>query len=284
MSIDNCGQKVEIKTRPQRVLTVGTAAVENLDAAGASKYIVARTGEFGAGLPKRLASPPSDNLIVDPSDPTTEEILSSKPDLIYGYGLFNANVKQIQAAGITILSVQGECGHDETTKVDDRGWKSVTDDIRRLGDIFGTQRTADAAAQKLDDRIAAAQQPSTGKSAAWVYYFSSKDPIGAQGGIGISAAVLHSAGLSNTYADQKKAYLDISIESLIKKQPDWIVLSYGLYGDTEAQAKKRFLSEPGVSALRAVGANHIILVPAGASTSTPQAVDGLEEIVAKTRG
>lgn len=148
LTVDNCGATVELEARPERILTVGTAAVELLDAAGASQYIAARTGEFGAGLPEGLSSPPSDDLIVDPADPTTEQIITSDPDLIYGYGLFNADVEQIRDAGIPVLTVQGECGHDATTEVGERGWLSITDDIRRLGAIFGTQSAAEAAAQE----------------------------------------------------------------------------------------------------------------------------------------
>ncbi|MEZ5087964.1 MAG: ABC transporter substrate-binding protein [Tessaracoccus sp.] len=284
LTVDDCGATVELEARPERILTVGTAAVELLDAAGASQYIAARTGEFGAGLPEGLSSPPSDDLIVDPADPTTEQIITSDPDLIYGYGLFNADVEQIRDAGIPVLTVQGECGHDATTEVGERGWLSITDDIRRLGAIFGTQSAAEAAAQELEDRIVAVERPATGETVAWVYYFSSEDAVSAYGGTGLPATVLESTGLENVYGDQSETYLTVSTESLLEAQPDWIVLTYGLYGETEEQAKEKFLSEPGISALKAVAEDRIVLVPAGTSSPSPRTIEGLEKIVAETNG
>ena len=82
LTVADCGRDVTIGSAPRRVLTIGTAAVELLDAAGASDRIVARTGEFGASLPADLKNPPSDGLIIDPSDLTTEEIIAAEPDLI----------------------------------------------------------------------------------------------------------------------------------------------------------------------------------------------------------
>ena len=52
LTVADCGRDVTIGSAPRRVLTIGTAAVELLDAAGASDRIVARTKKFGASLPK----------------------------------------------------------------------------------------------------------------------------------------------------------------------------------------------------------------------------------------
>lgn len=282
VTVDDCGDAVQIAQRPERVLTVGTAAVELLDAAGAASAITARTAEFGAALPSTLADPPSDDLIVDPADPTTETIVGATPDLVFGYGLFTADPAQVKAAGIPVLTVQGECGHDATTAGGAVDLGTVGADVRRLGTVFGTSTTADAAADTLDARVTAATRPATGASAAWVYYFSSEDAVSAYGATGMPAAVLESAGLENVYADQTDAYLTISAESLLSARPDWIVLTYGLYGETEEQARQKLLAEPGIADLEAVKAGHVVLVSADTSSPSPAAVDGLERIVAGT--
>lgn len=284
VTVTDCGEEVRIAQRPARVLTVGTAAVELLDAAGASSAIAARTAEFGAVLPATLTSPPSDDLIVDTSDPTTEAIVGATPDLVFGYGLFTADPVQVEAAGIPILTVQGECGHDATTATEAIGLGTITDDVRRLGTVFGTETTADAAADALDARVAAAARTSTGESAAWLYYFSSEDSLSAYGDGGMPAAVLTAAGLDNVYADQSDAYLTVSAESLLAAQPTWLVLTYGLYGETEQQARKKLLAEPGIAQLDAVKADRIVMVSADTSSPSPAAVSGLEQIVAGTNG
>ena len=284
VTVTDCGEDVQITHRPERVLTVGTAAVELLDAAGASSAITARTAEFGAALPDTLTNPPSDDLILDPADPTTESIVGATPDLVFGYGLFTADPAQVKAAGIPVLTVQGECGHDASTATEAVDLGTITTDVRRLGTVFGTSTTADAAADDLDARVAAASRAATGESVAWVYHFSSEDPLSAYGGAGMPAAVLTGAGLRNVYADQSDAYLTVSAESLLTAQPTWIVLTYGLYGETEQQAREKLLAEPGISDLDAVKAGRIVMVGADTSSPSPAAVSGLEQIVAATDG
>ncbi|MEP9394877.1 ABC transporter substrate-binding protein [Gordonia sp. VNK1] len=283
VTVKDCGTDVTVSEALEHVLTVGTAAVEILDAAGASGHIVARTGEFGAPLPTTLTQPPAESLIVDPSDPTTENILTSGADAVYGYGLFNADPAKIRDSGITVLTVQGECGHDaETDAAPAVDLGTITADVRRVGTVFGTSATADQAADALDARVAAARRDSIGQSAAWVYYFSSEDPLSSYGGAGLPNSVLTTAGLSNAYADQADTYAQISTESLIQRQPQWIVLNYGGYGETEDEARAKFLAEPGVRALDAVRAGRIVMVPASSSNPSPSAVAGLEQVVADT--
>ena len=284
VSVQDCGGDVTVPDRPSRILTVGTAAVELLDAAGASDRITARSGEFGAPLPEGLSHPPSDSLIINPADPTTEEILAADPDMVLGYGLFQADAEQLRAAGVTVLTVLGECGHDATTQAGTPATlATVPQDLRRLGTALATTPHAEASAQDLEERVSAASRPSTGQSAAWVYYFSSEDALSAYGGSGLPASVLEGAGLGNVYAEDKDAYLTISVESLLERQPHWIVLSYGLYGESQEEARARLLAEPGVQSLTAVAEGRVVLLPADASVPGPSAISGLEDLVGATQ-
>ena len=277
MEVVDCGAPVTIDAAPEAVFTVGTAAVELLDAAGASDRIVARSGEFDAPLSDELTNPPADDLIVDAFDPTTEQIIGSGADTVIGYGLFNADLAQVQAAGITVLTVAGECGHDASTDaapvVD---FSTISDDIRRFGAIFDTAETADAAADALDARVEAGTRPASGESAAWIYYFSGEANISAYGGQGMPNVAIETAGLSNVFADQAASYIDTSMEALLEAQPDWIVIGYGFTGDTADDARARFLAEPGADALEAVEADRLIMVPSAVSGAGPTAVAAVE--------
>lgn len=79
------------------------------------------------------------------------------------------------------------------------------------------------------------------------------------------------------------AYLTISVESLLEQQPDWIILSYGLYGESEEDARQKFLASPGVDSLTAVSQNRLVLLPASASAPSPSGVAGLEQLVGATQ-
>lgn len=280
ITVQDCGEQLTLPAAPQRVFTIGTAAVELLDAAGAADRIVARAGEFGAPLPEGLRQPPPEELVVDPADPATEQIIASGADAVLGYGLFSADAEELQAAGIALLTVQAECGHDARGQGGGVTPQTVIDDVRRLGAVFGTSAVAEPAADELAARAEAAGRAPDGRSAAWVYYFSSEDPLAAYGAGGLGGGLLASAGLENAYGEQAESYLTISVESLLERQPEWIVLGYGLYGESEQEARRHFLAEPGVEALTAVQRDRIVMMPAELSHPGPSAVAGLERLSA----
>lgn len=275
MKITDCGEPVTLDQRPTKVLTVGTAAVSMMDAAGASEAITARSGEFGADLPAGLESPPTTATIIDPSDPSTEAVIGSGVDTVYGYGLFNAKASQLTDAGIALLTAETSCSHDAGGATEKVGLADVTAEVRRLGEVFGTSASADASADALEAKITATTSDEPAGSAAWVYYFSSEDSLSAYGAGGIAQDLMTRAGMDNSYGDQAKAYLDVSTESLIQADPTWIVMAYGLYGESADQARAKLLAEPGVADLAAVRAGHLVMIPATLSDASPEAVEGL---------
>jgi iron complex transport system substrate-binding protein len=283
VTVEDCAGEKTFDARPENVMTIGTAAISLLDAAGASNRISARAGEFGAPLPDDLETPPADSEVVDPSDPTAESIIGAGPDVVYGYGLFNAKPEALEQAGIPMLTVAGECGHDASTgKAKGIDFATVSDDVRRLGTVFGTSDVAEENADAIDAEVEELSQESTGDgaSAAWLYYFSSTEPLSAYGATSMANAVLDAAQLTNLFGDQQESYLKVSMETLLKDDPEWIVLSYGLYGETEEEAREQLLSEPGAEDLTAVQEDRLILVPGTSSESSQQSVEGLRAVVA----
>lgn len=275
----DCGEPLTIQKKPVKVLTVGTAAISMMDAAGASEAITARSGEFGADLPADLAAPPTTATIVDPSDPSTEAVIGASVDTVYGYGLFNAKPSQLTGAGITLLTVAPFCGEVAGTDAGTVGLTDVSAEIRRLGTVFDTRTAADASAASLDaEATAATRDAGSAGSAAWLYYFSSEDSLSAYGAGGIAQDLLTRAGMDNAYGDQAKAFTDISTESLIQADPAWIVLTYGLYGESEEQARAKLLSEPGAADLAAVRSGQLVMIPSTLSEASPQSVQALQRL------
>lgn len=280
LTVTDCGKEVTFQAAPTKVMTIGSDAIALLDAAGAADRIIARSGEFGAELPAGLSHPPAGATIVDPSDPTTEKILGSGAETVIGYGFFKADPKALADAGITLLTISGECGHDANAEVKPVDFDLILGDVTRFGQVFGTAEVAEQSVSRLNARIKAVQdaKPAAARSAAAVYYFSSTAPMSAYGGAGILHTQLAVNGLTNVYGDQPKTYLEVSTESLLKADPEVIVLAYGLFGENFETAKKRLLAEPGAKDLRAVKAGRIIPLLSNQTSASPAAVDGLEAL------
>ena len=281
VTVTDCGRDVHFDDAPASVLTIGSDAIALLDAAGASDRIVARSGEFGAELPAGLTAPPTAATIIDANDPTTEQIIGSGAEVVIGYGLFNADAEALRAAGIETLTVTGECGHDAAGDARPVDFATVIGDVERFGTLFGTAEAATAAADALRGRVAALESkaPAEARTAAAVYYFSSTSPLSAYGGLSILGSSMQFAGLENIYAAEQRAYLEVSLESLLHADPEVIVLVHGLSGDTFEEARDRLLAEPGVADLAAVKAGRIVGLAANETSSSPAAVSGAEHLV-----
>ncbi|MGL5817175.1 MAG: ABC transporter substrate-binding protein [Phycicoccus sp.] len=280
VTIPDCDKEVTIDRAPETVMTIGSDAISLLDAAGAADRIVARSGEFDAALPAGLADPPEDAKVVDPSDPTTEQIVGSGAEVVVGYGLFKADAAALEAAGIQLLTITGECGHDAGTTPTPVTFDTVLGDIERFGTLFDTAATATETGRALRERVEAAstKAPETSRSAATVYYFSSSSPLSVYGGTGIMQSVMQEAGLENVYGKEPKTYVEISLESLLQADPEVVVVAYGLHGDTWEQASARFLAEPGAKDLAAVRAGRLIGLPATETSASSSSVAGLERL------
>ncbi|MGL5819904.1 MAG: ABC transporter substrate-binding protein [Phycicoccus sp.] len=286
VTIKDCDKDVTIDRAPEKVMTIGSDAISLLDAAGASDRIIARSGEFDAALPSGLTDPPEDAKVVDPSDPTTEQIVGSGADVVVGYGLFKADAAALEAAGIQMLTITGECGHDAGTAPTPVTFDTVLGDIDRFGTIFDTAATATETRQALRERVDAAstKAPEKSRSAATVYYFSSSSPLSVYGGTGIMQSVMKEAGLENVYGKEQKTYVEISLESLLQADPEVVVIAYGLHGDTWEQARARFLAEPGAKDLAAVKAGRVIGLPASETSASSSSVAGLERLQGAVAG
>lgn len=284
LTVADCSRQLELAARPEAVLTVGMSAASLLHAAGASDRIVGRAGEFGAELSPDLAAAIGDVAVIDDFDPTLEAIVAADPDLVLGYGLFNTEAADVEAAGISTLTVTGECGHSAlpADKAGLGNFEVMLDDIRTYGGIFGTADEAAAAADALEARIEAvkADPPVTdGTTAAGVYFFG--------GALSVTGAhnMLHdqmtALGLTDAYADLAEGFAEVSIESLLEVDPDVIILNYGFDGDDFEQAKAQLLAQPGAADLAAVKTDRIIGLAAVLRGPDPGAVDGLEQLASE---
>lgn len=282
VTVDNCGTDVTFDAAPTSVFTIGTTALWNLHAAGAGDRVIARAGEFGADLNNaELTKFYADVPIIDPSDPATEAIVGAGPEIVVGYGLFNASKEALAEAGIASVENSDECGGGHgggggsgAVTVD-----MILADIERYGKVFGTSAQAEATVARLQTELdeLAAQRPTEQATALIAYYFLGS--FGSHGGTNVSNDILDRAGLTNVFADEPGLYIDPSIESVIDSDPDYIVVNYGVEGESFEEARDAFLAEPGVADMRAVKEGKIIGVSQEGLMFHAGAIDGARTLI-----
>lgn len=286
ITFDSCGTKVTIEKEPKNVLSIGVAS--GIFAANAAKkgQYTTRAGELGEKNP--LADEFGAKLWTD-GEPGTEEIIEKGVDLVIADLYGKRDPQKLADAGIPIIIPSVLCHHAKSENpelvsktVEPSNLTAAATDIRELGKVLNNTDAAEKAAKDYESRIekAKADAPKDNKSAAFVFYFSKEYPIMSVGEGGVEGALMQAVGLKNIFADEKEAYIEeVNWESILKADPDVIIIKYGRTGSTFEEDKARFLKEPGAENLKAVKNNHIIGISNRQTWPSPGIAEGLETLV-----
>jgi iron complex transport system substrate-binding protein len=217
--------------------------------------------------------------VIDDFDPTLEAIIAADPDLVLGYGLFNTEAADVEAAGIATLTVTGECGHARLpgSRAGQGLLTVMLEDIRTYGRLFGTSDTAEAAIADLETRIAAVRASREGAeplTVAGAYFWG--EQLSITGRHNLLNEQFDILGLTDVYEDLDEAFAEVSIETLLETDPQLIVLSHGFSGEDFDAALALLASQPGADQLTAIAEGNVIGLPSALRGPDPAAVDGLE--------
>ncbi|MEV0291624.1 ABC transporter substrate-binding protein [Kribbella sp. NPDC050820] len=278
MTIDNCGRDVTFDSPPQRIVTVGSVAAPLVAAAGAADRIVVRTfetasfpGEYGPALDGIEIVAPSAEL-------AREEIIARTPDLVISYQGAATTADDLAAAGIPLIASRGYC-QDAAGDYED-----IFADIELYGRLFGTTKAASAQVRALRKRVSAVQEqvPADAPSRTAAALIVSRDDtsLSAYGNTSTIDKQMETLGLTNAFDDINQRNFEASIEALIDRDPQVLILL--TQGDqTPHSVEQAILSRPELRSLAAVRDHRIVIVPFGYTGPGPVAVQGLEVLADK---
>lgn len=219
------------------------SATEWLVALGAVDLLVARTDYDRQPELAGLSS------IGGGLEPSAEQVASLYPDLVIGWE--NRASSDLQRAlkpfNIPVVSM-------ETADTAD-----VFRNLTLLGIISGKEQRADSLATQLRQQLRQvhdlACQPGAGQKES-VLMVLWTDPAMTTGGGTWLNTVLESACLRNIFDDLKTPWPTVSIEAIVDRDPDWILISQGAPG----QRRDQFSRQNGWKSLRAVQQGRILEV------------------------
>jgi len=281
LTFDNCGTMVTLPSRPQRVLTIGTPAVDALYLAGAVDAVMARAGEYDVAATGPAGAAVESKPVIDAMQPTLEAIIGTKADMVIGYGLGKTTADALDRVGISHYILSGYCGSSEsgTGTGDGAQVQDLYTDQEFLGGVFGTTQQANQAAADLKKRVdaVAAAEPAGNRTTAAAVYFLG-DATYTYGEKGIVTDEMRVLGLTNVLAEVDQS-VELNRESLIATNPDVIIVIYGYEaGDTFEKARQQLLDLPGVAGMTAVQNNALVGLTGPEAEASPIAVDGIERM------
>jgi iron complex transport system substrate-binding protein len=240
---DDAGRTVTLAHPARRVIALVPSITETVLALGAADRLAGRTDFDTEPALARLPS------VGGGLDPSVEKIVALRPDLVLGWETSGrAELRdRLTALGIPVFSVKTEDTAD------------VFRSIRNVGRLVGRGRAADSLSAALRAQIDSVRTSVEGKPRPSVFYMVWNDPPMTAGPATFVSEMIGVAGGRNVFADQRALWPNVSLEEIVRRQPDFVVIPAGENGMEKLDALRR---APGWRELRALQQGRGVLVPA----------------------
>jgi cobalamin transport system substrate-binding protein len=228
---------------PQRIISLIPSATETIVALGAAGRLVARS-EFD--VDPALAHLPS---VGEGLTPSLEQLTMLEPDLVVAWPDNPARsvVGRLGDLGVTIYSPQVQTLAD------------LRDATRELGRILGLQSAADSLIAEIDAGLEEVRRAVAGRERPTVFYVVWYEPATTSGSDTYIDELIEIAGGRNVFMDAPGQWPRVSLEEVVRRQPDIVLLSQTQ--DTQIDVD-RLRSAVGWRELAAVRDGHVVQVDA----------------------
>jgi iron complex transport system substrate-binding protein len=256
---------VQITKLPQRIVSLAPSNTEIIYALGLEDRLIGTTDY--CDYPEAAKSKPR---VSGYSTPNLEKVVSVQPDLILAESIHEKTVlPAMENLGLTVIVMSA-------TSID-----TVLNDIKLVGQINGRSKAAAQLLDGLTSRIQAVVLKTTAltpEQRPRVLYIVWHDPIWTMGRDTFINDLIWEAGGTNIFADDFKKSRVVSLEAIIQKNPQVIIVSgMGTTGDLIYNNIKKETRLAGVDAMR----NNRVYKISDANLIErpgPRIVDGLEMV------
>lgn len=284
LTIRNCGVDVTFDAAPSSVILLESAPVTILAELGVLDSVAKRAGSYPPAyyddqLNAQIEAIPSLGEALDTSGHlqlSQEVVIAEQPGLVMGLpdGITREG---LASAGIPVLLHPVFCPEG----VENTSFDTLYDEIGSLGLVFDRNAEAETLVAALKERIqtvenTVAEAPQ--RTAAVLYPTAGGGTGYAYGSSSMSHPQLEAAGFTNVFGDVDERVFEVSLEELIARDPEVLVL---LYTDGDPAAIEAAVTAlPGADSLQAVASGNILVQLFNfTEPPTPLSVDGLERIV-----
>jgi iron complex transport system substrate-binding protein len=271
LTIDNYGHEITIKSTPKKVITAGPNCTELFIALGLQDYIIGNSCDNHAQAPLAEYKEAYDKIPeLTFGYPTIEAVVSSGADFLYAIDwVFGADftAEALEGYGITVYS-------NSASSVDE-----IFAEITDIGKIFGVEDKAAEFIASQQARIDAVKTKIKGQSPLKVFCYDMDTGSGVYtaGGPNIETELISLAGGENVFAELDKAWVGVSYEEVLNKNPDVIIIHD--YDTPSAQEKIAAIkSDPILSKLDCVKNERFIILPLEDAFPGSRTADGVETI------
>jgi iron complex transport system substrate-binding protein len=255
---DDLGRKVTLTDHPHRVVALVPSVADILFALGHGGD-VAGVSEF-TKYPQAAKTKPHVGL---PLSPNLETILSLHPDLVIGIADLNSGetIGKLEHLHLPLLMVNGS------------SVANIYTSIRTIGNALDDPAAAAALDSKLQARALRVMAERKNKVRPTVLLPIWSDPLIVAGKHAFVTELITMAGADSVTADVAEDWTQISIEAVVNKQPQLLILP-GAWQTTMTQLSK----QAGWKDLECVQHKRVVRVDDRLELPSPVAFDAMEEL------
>jgi ABC-type Fe3+-hydroxamate transport system substrate-binding protein len=256
---DDAGRSVAVPDHVHRLVCLSPSLTDTVYALGAASDLVGIT-DYTDYPPEASREKPSVGAVVNPS---LERIVALHPDLVLALPDFNGaeTIEGLQRLGIPVFLLNtGDLAHIYQT-------------VAIIGRIMARERESQALIAGLHSREKKIRAQSTSKSRPSVLLVLSIDPLITAGRNAFITEMISAAGARSVTADLWPDWLQVNVEAILPRKPDYILLMKG--GPVRLQEMQQ---RAGWSSLEAVRQGRIIVIDDRIQVPGPVAFDGLEDL------
>lgn len=280
LTLENCGSEVRLDAAPERVVMLKSSAVPFLSELGVLDRVTARAGEYPSDYydDRTWAALEEIPALTGKTDTSghlqisKEVVIDQEPDLVLGE-VDNLGRDTLAAVGVPLLEEPAMCAEG----IEDPGYDDVYSQLESYGRVFGRADEAERAVEDLRQRVDELTAAPVGerRTAAVLYPTVGGGVTYAYGTRSMAHPLLEAAGFDNVFGDTTKRVFEVTLEELLGRDPDVLILLHSAGDPAEVEAAVTDL--PGAENLSAVRRQNLMpLLFNYVEPPTPLSVDGLE--------
>jgi ABC-type Fe3+-hydroxamate transport system substrate-binding protein len=207
---DDFDGDIRLGGHPQRIVSLNPTTTEILFAIGAGPRVVGRSQYDNFPVEARTVKSVGDAI-----RPNVEAILAAKPDLVLLYASDDNRgaYDRLRQAGIATVAM----------KID--SIQEFTRDTRLIGRITGDSAAAAQTVDSVEATIARVRAATASLPKPTVFIHTWERPIIAIGGGSFMSELVEIAGARNIYSDMPQPSVTVTLEDVVKRNPELILAS-----------------------------------------------------------
>ncbi len=285
VQIKNCGIDIEIKSEPKRVIIANNDSISLLDEVNALEKVVARGAIPIEGVYEdRVYEIINKSTLLSKkkndtggSIITLESILSYQPDLLIASDS-SFDRETLRKSGIVLYSPPAFCKDVNQRPTGDATFERIFSELENFGKMFGQSKLAAENITKLKKIIANFKSKDTFDGTAIAVYVGGNGTLYPYGAGSMVTPIFNTVGLKNVYENEKERVFEASIEDILGKNPNTVVLLHA--SGTQQALLDSFYKVSGTQSLSAVKNERVVVFSfAFTDPPTPHSIYGLPKLV-----